>query len=348
MNDLLRRYRPEIVVAIALITLITATTLSSSKEENSNLLDLSSPIAIVNGVEIPYSFFYNMLEARVGFETLQNLVIYQIVKAEADRLGIEISDEEIDQELNRLILYQFGSEDAFLNQLNQARMTIGEVRSQIWIELVCRAIAMNEVSVTEDEVKAFFDEHKAEYYDKGERVEVRQILTKTEEDANAILKELKAGGDFAKIAVEKSLDTATAADGGYIGIIERGIMVEEFEEAAFNANKGDIVGPVKTSYGYHIIEVLNKLGPEEAKFEDYRDEAEYDLKASKARPTDSVLIELIANADVTVTNPNYQGLADLISNLKQLVQQAQTQGSQDTGESAAEDTTADTGESNMN
>jgi len=325
MNDLLKRHRPEIVVLVVLITLIAAATLSSSQEQDSHLLDLSSPIAIVNGVEIPYSFFYNMLEARVGFETLQNLVIYEIVRAEADRLGIEVSDEEIDQELSFLIRYQFGSESAFKNQLKQARMTPGEIRSQIWIELVCRAIAMNEVSVTEEDVKAFFDEYKTQIYDKGERVEVRQILASTEQDAKAIMDELQAGADFAAVAIEKSLDTATASDGGYIGVIERGLMVEEFEEAAFNANKGDVVGPVKTSYGYHIIEVLDKLGPEEAKFEDYRDKAEYDLRAYRARSTDEVLIELVAKADVSVTDSDYQGLVDLINGLKQALQEMQAQ-----------------------
>lgn len=324
MNDLLKRHRPEIVVLIALITLISAATLSSSQEQGSTL-DLSSPVATVNGVEIPYSFFYNMVEARVGFETLQNLVIYEIVRGEADRLGIEVTDEEIDRELSFLIQYQFGSEDAFLNQLSQARMTLGDIRSQIWIELVCKAIAMNEVSVTEDEVKAFFDEYKEQIYDKGERVEVRQILASTEQDANAIMEELQAGGDFTTIAAEKSLDTATAAGGGYIGVIERGLMVEEFEEAAFNANKGEVVGPVKTSYGYHIIEVLDKLEPEEAKFEDYKDAAEYDLKSYKARSTDSILIELVAGADVSVADSNYQGLVDLIDGLKQALQDAQAQ-----------------------
>ncbi len=102
-------------------------------------------------------------------------------------------------------------------------------------------------------------------------------------------------------------------------------MVEEFEEAAFNANKGDVVGPVKTSYGYHIIEVLDKLGPEEAKFEDYRDKAEYDLRAYRARSTDEVLIELVAKADVSVTDSDYQGLVDLINGLKQALQEMQAQ-----------------------
>lgn len=322
MYDFLKRHRPEAVVLIALITLITAATLSSSQEQQGNLLDLSSPIATVNGTEIPYSFFYDMIEARVGFETLQNLVIYEIVRAETDRLGIEVSDEEIDQELSFLIQYQFGSEENFLNQLSAARMTLGELRSQIWIELACREIAMSEVSVTDDEVKAFFDEYKAQLYDRGERVEVRQILTSTVEDANAIIEELKAGGKFEEIAAAKSLDSATSNAGGYIGAIERGLMVEEFEEAAFNADKGAVVGPVKTSYGYHIIEVLDKLAPEAAVFEDFKEEATYDLKSTRARTTDAVLVELVAEAEVTVTSPSYQGLVDLINGLKQAMQQS--------------------------
>lgn len=320
MNEFLRRHRPEAVVLIALVTLIAAATLSSSQEQEDGLLDLSSPIATVNGTEIPYSLFFNMVESRVGFETLQNLVIYQIVKLEADKLGIEVSDEEIDQELGFLIQYQFGSEESFLNQLSQARMTLGELRSQIWIDLACRAIAMREVSATEDEIRAFFDEYRTMLYDKGERVEARQILALSEEDANLIMDELKAGASFEKLAQEKSQDQVTKTRGGYIGVIERGLMVEEFEQAAFGAEKGDLVGPVKTDYGYHVIEILDRLAPEPAAYEESREEAEYDLRSTKARSTDSVLIELVAGADVTVTDPKYQGLVDLINGLKQLQQ----------------------------
>ena len=322
MNEFLKRHRPEAVVLIALVTLIAGATLSSSQEREDGLLDLSSPIATVNGTEIPYSLFYDMVEARVGFETLQNLVIYQIVKLEADRLGIDVSDEEINQELSLLIQHQFGSEEVFLNQLSQARMTIGELRSQLWIDLACRAIAMREVSVTEDEIKAFFEEYKALLYDKGERVEARQILTSTEEEADAIIEELKAGATFEQLALEKSLDQVTKVRGGYIGVIERGLMVEEFETAAFAANKGDLVGPVKTDYGYHIIEILDKLDPEPATYEESRDEAEYDLKSTRARSTDSVLIELVANAELAVSDSRYQGLVDLINGIKQLQQGA--------------------------
>jgi foldase protein PrsA len=322
MNEFLKRHRPEAVVLIALVTLIAGATLSSSQEQGDGLLDLSSPIATVNGAEIPYSLFYDMIEARVGFETLQNLVIFQIVKLEADRLGVEVSDEEIDQELSLLIQYQFGSEEVFFNQLSQARMTLGELRSQIWIDLACRAIAMQEVTVTEDEVKAFFDQYKSMLYDMGERVEARQILTATEEEANAVIAELKAGASFEQVAQEKSLDQVTKVRGGYIGVIERGMMVEEFETAAFGAAKGDIVGPVKTDYGYHIIEILNKLDPEPATYEESREAAEYDLKSTRARSTDSVLIELVANSELTVSDPTYQGLVDLINGIKQLQQGA--------------------------
>jgi foldase protein PrsA len=342
MNEFLKRHRPEAVVLIALVTLIAGATLSASQEQQDGLLDLSSPIATVNGTEIPYSLFYSIIESRVGFETLQNLVIFQIVKLEADRLGIEVSDEEIDYELALLVQYQFGSEEVFLNQLNQARMTLGELRSQIWIELACRAIAMREVPVTEDEVKAFFEEYKAMLYDKGERIEARQILTATEEEANAILEELKTGADFEQLAQEKSLDQVTSVRGGYIGVIERGMMVEEFETAAFGANKGDLVGPVKTDYGYHVIEILEKLDPEPATYEESRQEAEYDLRSTKARSSDSVLIELVAGAELTVSDPKYQGLVDLINGIKQLQQSATGSEQLPSEEPAGEESTADT------
>ncbi|NPV66985.1 MAG: hypothetical protein HPY64_07560 [Anaerolineae bacterium] len=89
-------------------------------------------------------------------------------------------------------------------------------------------------------------------------VNVRHILVATEDEAKAILDELAAGADFEALARERSLDENARGNGGDLGFFGRGEMVTAFEEAAFGAEVGEIVGPIQTEYGFHVIQVLEQ------------------------------------------------------------------------------------------
>lgn len=88
------------------------------------------------------------------------------------------------------------------------------------------------------------------------KVNASHILVKTEQDANVILYDLEHGGNFEKIAKEKS-ECPSGKKGGNLGWFGRGQMVREFETACFSTKKGDIIGPVKTEFGYHIIKIID-------------------------------------------------------------------------------------------
>jgi peptidyl-prolyl cis-trans isomerase C len=90
-----------------------------------------------------------------------------------------------------------------------------------------------------------------------EEVHARHILVPTEDEAKAILVQLKGGADFATLAKEKSKDPG-AADGGDLGYFTKGQMVPEFAEVAFKLDKGQLSAPVKTQFGWHVIKVEDK------------------------------------------------------------------------------------------
>ena len=90
-----------------------------------------------------------------------------------------------------------------------------------------------------------------------EEVHARHILVPTEDEAKAILAQLKGGADFATLAKEKSKDPG-AADGGDLGYFTKEQMVPEFAEVAFKLDKGQLSDPVKTQFGWHIIKVEDK------------------------------------------------------------------------------------------
>lgn len=89
-----------------------------------------------------------------------------------------------------------------------------------------------------------------------EEVHARHILVSTEDEAKALLAELKKGAAFDKLAKDKSTDKASGAEGGDLGWFKKSDMVKEFADAAFNLKKGELSeAPIKTQFGYHVIQV---------------------------------------------------------------------------------------------
>lgn len=120
---------------------------------------------------------------------------------------------------------------------------------------------MSKNKVTEQEVKDYYNKHKDDFTTTSQ-IRASHILVKTEAEANNVLARLKKGEKFEEIAKKESLDTASAKNGGDIGFFARGQLVPEFEKAAASLKVGELSGPVKTPYGYHIIKVTDrKAGP---------------------------------------------------------------------------------------
>ncbi|OQW52641.1 peptidylprolyl isomerase [Candidatus Raskinella chloraquaticus] len=110
-------------------------------------------------------------------------------------------------------------------------------------------------SVTDEAVAAFYKDQVAASPSEVE-VHARHILLSTEEDAKAVVAELKAGKDFAELAKEKSQDPGSKGEGGDLGFFPKDRMVPEFAEVAFALDPGKWTEtPVKTQFGYHVIKV---------------------------------------------------------------------------------------------
>ncbi len=111
-----------------------------------------------------------------------------------------------------------------------------------------------------------------------EEVKARHILVADEAAAKAIIEELKKGGDFEKIAKDKSTDKASGAQGGDLGWFKKSDMVKEFAEAAFMLKKGEVTtGPVKSQFGFHIIRLDDRRAAQPPVMEDMEEELRGEL-----------------------------------------------------------------------
>jgi len=111
--------------------------------------------------------------------------------------------------------------------------------------------------ITEERIKGYYDALKEHTAEQSE-VRARHILVETEKAAKSILQDLKNGKDFAKLAEKHSKDTGSAKNGGDLGWFSFDRMTPPFAEASFSLNKNELSKPVKTNYGWHIIQLLDK------------------------------------------------------------------------------------------
>jgi parvulin-like peptidyl-prolyl isomerase len=115
-----------------------------------------------------------------------------------------------------------------------------------------QAVVASFADVSDDAGREYFEEHKAEFACPSGK-DVAHILVPTAADAQDILTELRAGGDFGEIAQERSSDSGSAVAGGTLGCLTPRTFVAEFQEAANDAPFDTPIGPVQTEFGYHLI-----------------------------------------------------------------------------------------------
>ncbi len=253
---------------------------------------------------------------RLGIEAqaLERLTFTAVADAEVATRGLTVSDDKLNAEFEKqyagFLQSQGLTEEKLAELLAGQGMTIDafkqggrdSIRNQLLMVELQAAVA-GPVELTPEEVQAYWDENQANY-EAGEEVRASHILVKTEDEAKAILAELEAGGDFAKIAQEKSIDTGTAPKGGDLGWFGSGTMVPEFEDAAFALEAGQRSGIVQTQYGFHIILLAERKAAARPELADVRDKVEADAKQETVTErANTWYTEVMASAAVTVSDP---------------------------------------------
>lgn len=161
-------------------------------------------------------------------------------------------------------------------------------------------------TITDADVKARYDKEVAAL-PPVEEVRARHILVKTEEEAKTVIKELGEGKDFAELAKAKSTDP-NKSDGGDLGFFKKGMMVPEFETAAFAMNKGDVSKePVKTQFGFHVIKLEDKRNAPPPEFDQVKDQVKQIVLRDKYM---EILKTTKSAAKIEIEDPDLKKLYD--------------------------------------
>jgi peptidyl-prolyl cis-trans isomerase C len=212
-------------------------------------------------------------------QIMPQLVSIEIAKAYAQEHDITVSDKEVDQELAKL-KEQVGdqarssgqdvsNQEAYEQALKQNNITEDQLREDIRENLPVQEVqkrVTGDAEPSDKEIQNYYEKNKEAQFTTPEQRCVRHILFNKDqkEKAEDVKQKLENGGDFAKLAKENSQDPGSAENGGDLGCLGKGETVPEFEQAAFGAEQGEIVGPVKTEFGYHILQVTD-VKPEQTR-----------------------------------------------------------------------------------
>jgi parvulin-like peptidyl-prolyl isomerase len=183
----------------------------------------------------------------------------------ASQMGVVVDEAEFTKTRETLgkepQIEQGGGLDAFTASQGFGKDEVTEIVQRLTYERVLGEKLVKDRPVTDDELRAIFEANASEL----ETVHTAHILVEDEALAKEILAKVKAGGDFAALAKKHSIDPGSKDKGGDLGSTARGQFVPEFDEAAFGGKPGDIVGPVKTQFGYHIIKIIDRATFESVK-----------------------------------------------------------------------------------
>ena len=271
--DWQKLYNPKVLMPIAAVLLVAvivlAVLLALQLSGGGGAKD--GVAALVNGEPVYKADLFDTLYATGGRDALDQIIVRKLIVQEGVRSGLEITEEEMEEEVNNIVEESFGgSYEDFLSVLTLYGLSEEAFREDAKLNLLVRKLAMAEINPTEEEARQYFDDNRF-LFAQPEEIEARHILLEDRETADEVVALLNGGGDFAELAAEYSTDLSNKDNAGYLGFFSRGTMVQEFEEAAFALEVGEISGPVQTDFGYHIIELLDRKEEVEVKFDDISD-----------------------------------------------------------------------------
>lgn len=188
-----------------------------------------------------------------------NLFLQAVPREQQAYLSNPQFREQCLQQFIALRLFAKEGEEMKLDETEEFQSMITNAKRDILAQMVMHDM-ISRLTVNEDEMKAYYEANKAQYQ-QGETMRAKHILVDEEDKCKEIMEQIENGAVAFETAAQEHSNCPSGSKGGDLGIFGRGQMVKEFEDAAFTAEIGKVVGPVKTQFGYHLIKVEEKNKP---------------------------------------------------------------------------------------
>ena len=260
-------------------------------------------VASVNGEKITKDDFFQEMYNYYGDDVLDDLIKRTLILQEAERKGLSVSEEEIDEEIAEII-NQFGSEEEFYEVLKEYGDNIDDLRERISIDKLLQKVVMEEIDIDDEELESFFRDN-SQWFDEPEEIRLKHILVDTDEEAAEVRSRLDAGDSFEELVAEFSKDDFTREEGGDLGYAMRGDLAqqfdESFEEVAFSLREGEYSIPIESYRGLHILKVTEYQEGKTADFQEVREDVKEAMISEKMGPKITEILEkLEEEADIEI------------------------------------------------
>ena len=236
-----------------------------------------------------------------------------ITLGEFNQLWEQIPEENKLQLDKRLVLDQMISEKLLIQEAKNmgleededVKEQIKRMTEQIMVQVLIEREILDKVEVNEEEISEYYEQNKINFTEK-EQIHLYNILLNTEEEAQAVLEQLKAEGDFSEIAKEKSTGPS-AAQGGDLGYISKGTIIPEIEEVVFALEIEELSNIVKTDYGFHILKITDKKAETIKTLEEVKEEIIQTLLPTKQKEAfDNLLNDLKSKVEIIINEEALQ------------------------------------------
>jgi foldase protein PrsA len=264
-------------------------------------------VATVNGQPISEAAFNTKLEGTPLARTvLQQMVQDALIDQYAKNNNITATDAEINAREDQIKQnFPAGQWDEMLKSRN---LTEDDVHAALREQLILDKALGSQVKVTPAQIKDYFDKNRATF-DKPEEVTARHILVPNLAEAQKVEALLKSGSNFADVAKQYSTDPGSKDKGGDLGTFKRGQMVPSFDAVAFSEPVNAISAPVKSPFGYHIIQVTARIPATKATLASATPQITDTLRQQQESPLIQPFLQgLQQKADIKINNPTFAGL----------------------------------------
>jgi foldase protein PrsA len=206
-------------------------------------------------------------------QTMSTLIQQIWIEKEAEQQGVSVTDREVQRQLADTKRQSFPTEKDYQRFLKQSGMTEADVLERVRIQALAakltRKIQNSAAPVTDAQIQAYYDRNRAQFA-VPERRDVQLILTRTKAQADAAKAAVEGGMSWSAAAKKYSTDAASKASGGELRGVTEGQQDRAFDQAAFRAKKGEIVGPVKGQFGWYVLRVTGITPPRQTSLADAR------------------------------------------------------------------------------